>query len=292
MVSRVDFPEAAARAEALSARTSLGVGGRPEFLFEPAAPDEAQAVVQACNERGVPLHFLGGGYNLLVHDTPIPGAVIASKWLRDKQVTAMSVSVGAGYPFPRLVRESIELSIPVLPGCPGIPGTVGGCVAMNAGGRFGDIGDALLSVLAIDAQGELLTHTIQPGDMSYRSSPFTEHMIVEATFRRDLDLDPAEQQALFEEALDWKRATQPLGARSAGCIFKNPPGDKSAGRLIDEAGLKGHTIGGAMVSPVHANFIENAGGATCADIEALIDHIRSTIHTRTGITLELEVRSW
>lgn len=295
MVWRPDFDSARARAEDLSRRTSLGVGGRPELLFEPRTREEAAQIVAACRAAGVPLRHLGGGYNLLVGDGRVEGAVLATRGLTGFVVHEDRVEVGAGHPFPDLVRRSIELGVPALSGCPGIPGSVGGCVFMNAGGRFGSVSDALLTVHGIDAQGEPFARAVTRREFGYRTSPFAGCLITGAEFLRDPSAPRAERQALYDEAMAWKRSTQPLSARSAGCIFKNPDGPdgaRSAGRLIDEAGLKGVLEGGAQVSPVHANFIVNAGGATAADIERLITRVREAVLAHHGVLLELEVCRW
>lgn len=295
MVSPADFDHARQRAVTLAQRTSLGVGGRPELFFEPTTLAEVAAVVSALRARGIPLRVLGGGYNLLVGDAPLQGAVLATRRLRGLVVHPDRVEVGAGHPFPDLVRRSLELSIPALAGCPGIPGNVGGIVAMNAGGRFGTVADALLAVEGVDAEGEPFRREVRARDFGYRSSPFRGAVITAATFRRDPDLDRAAERARQEQAWTWKRATQPLSARSAGCIFKNPDGPagpRPAGRLIDEAGLKGLTVGQAQVSPVHANFIVNLGAATAADVLELIDRVRAGVRARHGVDLALEVERW
>ncbi|MDJ0973040.1 MAG: UDP-N-acetylmuramate dehydrogenase [Planctomycetota bacterium] len=300
MVLPTVFADAARRAEALGApalgtRTSLRVGGRPDFLFEPETEAEAEAVVRHCRDAGVRLRYLGGGYNLLVRDGPIRGAVLATRRLQFLEITDTQVRVGAGNSFPGLVKTAIELGIPGLPGCPGIPGTVGGVVFMNAGGRFGSVADALVEVTYLDPEGASSRRVIEAGDLGYRTSRFDGCLVTGATFRRDPAFTQEAAQALYDDAMKWKRETQPLSAKSAGCIFKNPDGPegpRSAGRLIDEAGLKGAQIGGARVSPVHANFIENTGDATAADVHALIVKIQRTVFAAFGVELELEVKTW
>jgi UDP-N-acetylmuramate dehydrogenase len=295
MVARPSFDEARSRAVRLAQRTSLGVGGAPELAFEPRTLEEAAEGVRLCREAGVPLRVLGGGCNLLVGDGTLPGAVLATSGLRGITLHEDRVHAAAGHPFPDLVRRSVELGIPALPGCPGIPGSVGGVVFMNAGGRFGTVAEAVIEVEGLDAQGEPFRRRVVPAEFGYRRSPFAGCVITGATFRRDRGLDPRAQRALLDEAQAWKRATQPLWARSAGCIFKNPDGPtgaRSAGRLIDEAGLKGLTHGGAQVSPLHGNFIVNVGGATAADVESLIGRVREVVFERHGVRLELEVCRW
>jgi UDP-N-acetylmuramate dehydrogenase len=286
------FAEARERAEALSRRTSLRVGGRPRFLFEPADVAACVEAVRACCEAGVPLRVLGGGCNLLVPDGVLEGAVLATRRLRHLTVHPDRVEVGAGNGFPNLVRRAMRLGIPGLPGCPGIPGSVGGVVSMNAGGRFGSVADALVAVEGVDAQGRRFLRAVRDGDLGYRRSVFQECVVTGAVFRRDPAADPVAAAALHREALAWKRRTQPLSARSAGCIFRNPSPGVPAGRLIEEAGLKGLRVGGAMVSPRHANFIVNTGGATSADVHALIERVRAAVRERHGVDLDLEVRVW
>jgi UDP-N-acetylmuramate dehydrogenase len=289
-----EFDEARDRAERLAGRTSLGVGGRAHYLFEPDSERACAELMRTCRAKGLPVRFLGGGYNLLVGDDEIPGVVIATRKLRRFEVFEDRVEVGAGHPFPKLVRQAIELGIPHIPGCPGIPGSIGGVVFMNAGGRFGSVSDALLEVTGVDGDGNRFRRFIHEDDMGYRRSVFGGTLVTGAVFRRDPSLSRDELATRFREAMDWKRATQPLSAQSAGCIFKNPGGTQgpSAGQLIDEAGLKGLRVGGASVSTLHANFIVNEGGATATDVHALIAEIRHRVHAAHGVHLELEVQVW
>jgi UDP-N-acetylmuramate dehydrogenase len=290
-----DFVEAQHRSDRLGRRTGLGVGGRPEFFFEPATEEDAATVLRRCRLQGIPVRILGGGWNLLVEDADLAGAVIATGAIRHFRLHDDRVEVGAGYPFQRLVQESIALGIPALPGCPGIPGSVGGVVAMNAGGRFGCAGDALVEVAGLDMAGTPFRQRVREGDLGYRRSCFEGLLVTSAVFRRDPTIDVAAQRHLYETALRWKQTTQPLSARSAGCVFKNPDGTtgpRTAGRLIDEAGLKGRSVGGAEVSPQHANFIVNRGGATAKDVFALIDLVRGEVRDRHDVELELEVKVW
>ncbi len=287
-----DFDDAHQRASDLATRTSLGVGGRPRYLFEPETEDACRDVVALCRAARVPLLVLGGGCNLVVDDGEIDRAVIATRNLKWFRTYDDRVEVGAGNGFPDLVRKAIDLGIPGLPGCPGIPGSVGGVVFMNAGGRFGSVADALIEVTGLDTEGNPFRRFVQEGELGYRSSPFAGTLITGATFRRDPEQTVEMGQALFRKAMAWKRDTQPLAARSAGCIFKNPPGPRSAGWLIEQADLKGRRIGGAMVSAQHANFIVNTGEASAADVHALIRLIQAEVRERHGIDLELEVQTW
>lgn len=295
MVLPVAFRRAASRAVRLGDMTGLRVGGTPEYFFSPSSDEEVAQVIAHCHREGIPFRVLGGGYNLLVSDGPIAGAVIATRGLRRFAVEDRRVVVGAGTPFPGLVARAAALRIPVLPGCPGIPGNVGGVVAMNAGGRFGCVGDALVEVMGVDRTGRPYRHAVRKGDFAYRRSVFQGTLVTTAVFRRDPTVSPDALQGLHAQAKAWKQQTQPLSAHSAGCVFKNPDGPegvRSAGRLIDEAGLKGRTLGGAMVSMLHANFIVNAGGATAADVRGLIRVVQDEVEQMHGVRLELEVQSW
>ena len=287
-----DFADAESRAERLAGRTSLGVGGRPRWLFEPASAQECAEIVRLCRRESVEILVLGGGCNLLVGDESLEGAVIATRRIDGCEVHADRVEVGAGYRFPKLVRASIELGIPGLPGCPGIPGSVGGVVFMTAGGRFGCVADGLVEVTGVDAQGALFRRILQAGDLGYRSSPFGGCLVTGAVFRRDPAQTTETGRRLYDQAMTWKRASQPLQAKSAGCMFKNPPDGRSAGRLIEEARLKGLRVGGAQVSTQHANFIVNLGDATAADVLALIARVQEGVRAAHGVDLELEVQVW
>lgn len=304
MVSRVDSPDAApaapgdlyaaaaARAARLERHTSLAVGGAPEFLFEPTTEVEAAAIVRRLARDGVPWRVLGGGFNLLVRERVVRGAVLATRRLLGWDEQQDVVWVGAGVPFPSVVKRAPALGIPGISGCPGIPGCVGGIVAMNAGGRFGSVVDGLHAVRYVDPEGHRRLRVIRPGDMRYRDTRFLGCVVTAAGFRREPTLDAAEARALYNEALTWKKATQPLGARSAGCIFKNPADGRSAGQLIDAAGCKGWREGSARVSPIHANFIETLGDGDANDVLRLIERVRAHVRDHAGVTLELEVEVW
>lgn len=292
MVLPAVFPEARARSEGLARRTSLGVGGAPEFLFEPETEAEAARTLVLCRVAGVPVRFLGGGTNLIVNDEGLGGAVVATRRLRGVRLLEERVEVAAGESFAGLVRRAPQWGIPVLAGCPGIPGTVGGAVVMNAGGRLGSTGEALVEVRGLDARGRVVRRTVSERDLGYRWTAFGDLLVTGASFRRDLTLDVDAAQAVYRRALDLKRSTQPLQARSAGCIFRNPGRGDPAGRLIEAAGLKGSRVGGAVVSDLHANFILNEGGATAGDVGALIGRVRRRVRDLFAVELELEPHVW
>ena len=206
----------------LAGRTSMRVGGRPDAFYEPESADAVREVLCALHASATPVRVLGGGCNILVGDGRVPGAVLSTRLLRDFRVLPDWVEVGAGYSFPRLVREAIDLRIPGLPGCPGIPGSVGGVVRMNAGGRFGSAGDALIGVRGFHLDGTPFEHRVSAGDVGYRTSIFKDRVVVEAIFRRVPSLARDDLQARYDEAWAWKRQTQPMQEPSAGCMFKKP----------------------------------------------------------------------
>jgi len=268
------------------------VGGAPEFLFEPETEDEAARTLSLCRLAGVPVRFLGGGTNLIVGDGGVAGAVIATRRLRGVRLLEERAEVAAGESFAGLVRRAAAWGVPVLSGCPGIPGSVGGAVVMNAGGRFGTTGEALVEVCGLDERGRPVRRTVGGQDLGYRWTAFGDLLVTRVAFRRDPAAEPGPAEALYRRALALKRATQPLAARSAGCTFKNPAGSPPAGRLIEAAGLKGTRVGGAVVSPLHANFILNEDRATAGDVQGLIGEVRRRVRQRFGVDLELEPHVW
>jgi UDP-N-acetylmuramate dehydrogenase len=172
----------------------------------------------------------------------------------------------------------------------GIPGTVGGAIHGNAGGRSGEIAEACRSVTAMTSKGEIVTRTGDDLSFGYRSSNIAEPFILEGTFQLRPD-DPEEITARMRKIWIMKKASQPLADQSAGCIFKNPRGER-AGKLIDQAGLKGTRLGGAEVSDRHANFIVTHDGCKSDDVLRLVDLIRSKIAEQFGVDLELEIQVW
>lgn len=277
----------------LARYTTLGVGGVSEVWFVGNHEQLAEAMEQ-------PYRILGGGSNLVIADEGVPERVIrltgpfAERDLQpdpelstaDEIVTGW---VGGGVPLPGLVRHLQKLGLGNLEGTVGIPGQVGGSVWMNAGTRFGEMFDGLHTI-EIAAPGEV--KQVAPDDLAwgYRHSGIPRNHIVT---RVRLKLKPSTPEAVQArmDAADQARKGQPKN-KTPGCAFKNPTledGHKvSAGKLIDEAGLKGTRVGNAMIAPEHANFIINLGGATAADVHALLGLIRQ----RVGVPLELEYELW
>ena len=275
--------------ESMSRHTSWRVGGSADRFFVPASIDDLSQFLHEL-EPETPLFWHGAGSNLLVRDGGIRGVVIsAAKILRHlERVDHYRVRAGSGVPCTQLARQCIRWGLGPSEFFAGIPGTVGGALTMNAGAHGNETWERVESVRTIDRGGEI--HQRAPGEYSigYRSvtGPSDERSIEAISH-----FDPAvtASKDMLDAMLEKRKATQPLGLPSCGSVFRNPPNDHAA-RLIESAGLKGHRIGGAEVSPKHANFIINVDGATATDIEALIEHVRQTVMDVHGVELVHEVR--
>ena len=276
----------------LRTRTSLGVGGPARLFLVPARAEDLAQVMLRLAEAGVPFDFLGAGSNLLVADEGPSFVVISSEGLnKAPEIAKETVRVGAGYAVPRLVKRAVSAGLSGIEFAEGIPGSVGGALRMNAGWHEGMFGHAVASFTAISREGLIDEVEAGPGTFEYRRSPGVgDRFVAAATLRLRPD-DPERLRERMRAYHDRRVATQPTGAKNAGCIFKNPPGGH-AGRLIDQSGLKGLAVGRAFVSDMHANFIVNRGGATCAEVMALIDRVRAEVEKRTGASLETEVIVW
>jgi UDP-N-acetylmuramate dehydrogenase len=273
-------------------RTSLGVGGPARLLLVPEEAEGLAAILGRLTASRVPFEFLGAGSDILVSDSGPSFVVIAAEGLNNEpRITRGTVHVGAGFSVPKLVKRLARAGLSGLEFAEGIPGSVGGCVRMNAGWHDGAFGQAVEAITLVSREGLIDEYRCGPGSFAYRSSPgIGDRFVAAATLRLTPD-----DQARVEERVrgyhDHRVRTQPTGARNAGCVFKNPPGDH-AGRLIDLAGLKGRSRGAAVVSDVHANFIINRGGASSRDILDLIETVQATVFKSSGITLEQEVIVW
>lgn len=277
----------------LAEHTWYGLGGPARWLFTPRNEDELAALVQRCAAASIPWRVLGRGANVLVRDTGFDGAVIklsAPFWdeLRFEDTLAYAA---AGVDFPRVVRQSLDHGLVGLENLAGIPGTVGGAVRMNAGGHYGCIGELVRDVRLMTTAGQLLTSPAAEMGFGYRTSNVNGRIVIGVTLQLQRG-DREAAMARFRQIWNEKYAHQPpVSARSAGCVFKNPPGH-AAGRLIDEAGLKGTRRGGAEISPQHANFIIAHPEATAQDVLDLIALTRERVRSTSGIELECEIEIW
>ncbi len=233
----------------------------------------------------------GNGTNLLVLDEGIRGVVIKiTTGFRQLERKEDGLMVGSGYSLPRLVEKSAELGLIGLEWGVGIPGSVGGALVMNAGAYGGQISDAVKKVWGFTSQGHKLTLKNNQIKFSYRHSEYPKDFVITGA---ELKMGSGQRKKIEAVMAQWmakRRRYQPLSLPSAGCIFKNPPGD-SAKRLIAVAGLRGKKVGGAKVSSKHANFIINDGGAKANDVLKLIDSIKSRTYKELGIELVPEVKT-
>ncbi len=279
--------------EPMALHTSFGVGGPVRLFVEPRDWDTLQVVFQRIFDANLPLRILGRGSNILVTDEPHPWVVVSTRHLDVLRRSGTCVEAGAGLYLPRLVATAETWGLGGLEPLAGIPGSVGGAVAMNAGGRYGRVGNSLVgAMVAFPREMPRWVDAAELGlDYRYSIVPRTGLFVLSATFQ--LDKAPSRQlEARRLSILAEKHASQPMDSLSAGCVFKNPPGGKSAGWLIDQAGLKGTRVGGAVVSPKHANFIVNEGNATARDVLQLIAMVQEAVHRSSGIRLELEIEVW
>jgi UDP-N-acetylmuramate dehydrogenase len=276
----------------LAERTYIGVGGPARVFLAPLDAEALAAALARLGAAGVRFEYLGAGSNLVVADAGPSFVVVSSERLgAEPRIDGATVRVGAGYALPRLVQRLQKAGLAGIEFAEGIPGSVGGGVRMNAGWHGEEIGARVTSILTATRDGRVDTVAAGPGTFAYRSSPGVgDRFVAEATFSLVPD-DPARVAARMRGFRDHRVRTQPAGERNAGCMFRNPPGDH-AGRLIDACGLKGLAVGRALVSPVHANFFINQGGATFRDVAALMDAVRDEVRRRAGVTLEPEVVLW
>jgi len=269
--------------------TWFRVGGPAEALFRPADLDDLAGFLAAL-PSDVPVTVIGVGSNLLVRDGGIPGVVIRlGRGFVDIRPEGELVETGAGALDLNVALTAADAGIADLEFLSGIPGTIGGGFRTNAGAYGREFKDALISADALDRRGDLRTLTPAEMGLSYRHSNVDPDWIfVRARFRGSA-ADPAEIGRRMTDIRAAREASQPIRARTGGSTFANPPGHQ-AWRLIDEAGCRGLTRGGAMVSEKHTNFLINTGNATAADIEGLGEEVRRRVYERFGVRLEWEIR--
>ncbi len=270
--------------------TTLGVGGLCRWLFEPTTEAEAQAFVRACAREGLPWRVLGGGSNLVVlGDIGIPVLRLALPKGVRREGTRLTAPASHGH--IALAEAAGRAGLSGLEFASGIPGSLGGAIRMNAGAYGREWVEVLERYRFLTPDGDLVDKAPDPGEFRYRWSFLTGGRVVLSATARLVAGDPAAIQARVAEYREKRGTSQPLSKRNAGCIFKNPPG-QSAGRLIDQAGLKGLRLGDAEVSPEHANFLVNHGQATAAEFAELMDTVRARVREVHGVDLEPEVEVW
>ncbi len=287
----------------LGVMTWYGIGGRADVLLRPRTVEALEALAKRCHRSGVPLRILGSGANLLVADGGVDGIVVRldqpvfkeTKYLpRNGDITIIRAMAGAD--MAKTLMDAARRGLEGLSQMSGIPATIGGAVRMNAGGKFGCIGDSVETVMCITRNGQRVIYPVSELKFKYRATNIPDPIILGATFQLR-DEDPIALRNRVKEIFEHKKSAQPLGEHSAGCVFKNPidPVTEkrvSAGRLIDEAGLKGFAIGGAKVSTRHANFIVVDVNAAASDVMQVMAEIKRRVFDSSGIELETEIVVW
>ena len=280
----------ATRDAPLGARTTYRVGGRAAVAAEPKDEGDLLAVAAALADHDVPVLVVGRGSNMLVSDRGFAGvAVFVGESFSELEVRDTVLVAGGGVSLPVAARRSAAAGLTGFEWAVGIPGSVGGAVRMNAGGHGADIAATLVRarVVALDRR-EAGWRSVEELELGYRTSNLGACDVVVRAEVRCRPGDRAAAEERIAEIVRWRRENQP-GGQNAGSVFTNPPGDQ-AGRLIDEAGLKGTRVGTAEVSPKHANFIQADEGGSADDVKALMDRVRTEVATRAGVELHTEIR--
>ena len=276
--------------EPLARHTTWRLGGPARLLLLPGEPEDVVRGLELARTRGIPWMAMGLGSNLLVTDAGFPGLVIKlGKGVDRFEMKGATAIVGAGLPTPLLARRTADAGFVGVERFIGIPGTVGGGVYMNAGCHGAEFAEILTEVTVMDGQGRVRMVPRKQISYKYRSSNLGDVVVLEAKLALGEE-DPAKLKEIQSRLFRWRKAKTPFDQACAGSTFRNPSGAKSAGVLIEEAGLKGFKIGGAQVSPMHANYFVNSGTATASDMLKLIEHVRRTVQKKSGVELELEVK--
>ncbi len=285
--------ESAQLDRAMSEHTTFRIGGRAEAVCFVHELRELQQLFAYLNKENIPYMVVGRGSNLLVRDGGFKGVVIimagALATIEQHERNDQILVAGGGLALSDLVKYTGQKGLGGLEFLSGIPGTVGGAVTMNAGAFGKDMGSVVQEIELVNRQGELTSRNRSDLTFSYRKSSIQEGIVLVRASLQCARETPEIVSQRVAEYLKRRKATQPLAYPSAGSVFRNPPNDY-AGRLIEEAGLKGKKIGGAMISHQHANFIVNTGGARAEDVLALMEMAKEKVRAETGIELEPEIR--
>jgi UDP-N-acetylmuramate dehydrogenase len=287
-----EFERIVRAGELLAPHTWFGLGGSAEYFAEPNSVEELAGLVRRCREDGIPVRLLGGGSNVLVRDEGVRGMVLrlSSPAFNEIRAGKQHITAGAGARLGHVVSMAVREGLAGLETLVGIPGTLGGALHGNAGSHGGDVGQWVCRATTMTRDGEIVDRERNELVFAYRQSNLDDLVILSCEFELESE-DPLELTKRMQKNWIMKKATQPLGHQSTGCIFKNPRGI-SAGMLIEQAGLKGTRIGGAEVSDRHANFVVTEPDATSKDVLQLIDLMRSTVAERLGVELEMEIEIW
>jgi UDP-N-acetylmuramate dehydrogenase len=277
--------------EPMKNHTSFKIGGPADALVCAQSEDEIQSVLELCRMESVPCMVMGNGSNMLVSDKGIEGVVIKiGESMSAVSAEGVQVTAQAGVLLSKLANTVCKKGLSGLEFAAGIPGALGGALYMNAGAYGGEMKDVVRSVRYINEKGNICTAEGGELDFGYRHSMFSERGCVILSCIMELSEDNEEDIRARAAEFNRRRAEkQPLSMPSAGSTFKRPEG-YFAGKLIEDAGLKGYAVGGAQVSEKHSGFVVNTGGATAQDVLDLIEYIQKTVYDKFNVSLETEVR--
>jgi UDP-N-acetylmuramate dehydrogenase len=280
--------------EPMARHTTLRIGGPVDAWVAPGSLAALMRVRAACHARGVTSRAFGSGSNLLVRDGGLRGVAISLKALTEVRIESRDgeeadVWLDAGASTGKVLSFATRESLGGVEFLGGVPGTVGGGMIMNAGTYLGEFKDVTTEVHAVDATGQPVVRDNAGCGFRYRHSDIPALDVVTGARLRLKTRPRAEIEQVVRELRDRRKAREPSGVPNAGSTFKNPPND-FAGRLIEQCGLKGRRVGGAEVSPAHANWLVNAGGATARDLLELVEIVRAAVVDQFGIRLELEIK--
>ena len=277
--------------EPMKIHTTFRVGGPASYFVTPETEEEVAKVIEVCTQENVPYYIVGNGSNLLVSDQGYEGVIIQIyKQMNQVEITENEIHAQAGALLSMIANRAMEAELTGFEFAAGIPGTLGGACVMNAGAYGGEMKDVLKEVTVLTDEGEFLTIPKEELELGYRTSVIAKkgYIVIEAVL--ELKSGNADEIRAYMDELKEKRITkQPLEYPSAGSTFKRPEG-YFAGKLIQDSGLKGFTVGGAQVSEKHSGFVINKGNATAADVMELIRQVTAKVKEDTGVTMEPEVK--
>ncbi len=270
--------------------TSFRAGGEAKWFAIPETVEELKAVLAACKKADVPWYVIGNGSNLLVSDKGFPGVIISTGKFDRLEVNGTEITVGAGVMLSKLANTAYKAGLTGLEFAAGIPGTVGGACVMNAGAYGSEMINVLKTVTVLTPEGTVETLPAELLELGYRTSviPKKGYLVLEAVVSL-AEGNMEESKAVMDDLAFRRKDKQPLEFPSAGSTFKRPAGH-FAGKLIEDCGLKGFTVGGAQVSEKHAGFVINKGGATASDIYNLCKEVEKRVKAEFGVSLEMEVK--
>ena len=277
--------------EPMKKHTTFRIGGPADYYLCPHSTEELQKILQICRENKLEFFILGNGSNLLVSDKGYRGVVIQLwKNFSDIETEDNTITVKAGALLSKVAAEALEESLTGMEFASGIPGTMGGAVMMNAGAYGGEMKDIIREVTVLTREGELLTLSKEEMNFGYRTSVVKEkgYVVISAVLQLRKG-DREEIRKVMDELKERRVTKQPLDMPSAGSTFKRPEGNFAA-KLIEDAGLKGFSVGGAMISEKHSGFVVNYNDATAEDVMELCRQVREKVKALSGVELEMEVK--